>query len=280
MATGIAVTGIGATVGIVKGAEYLEHEAAEHQKNYTKITWIDDTTFEGEYVDGKVNGHGKVTTPDGSKFEGEFKDGRLRNADGSIRVLIEMGDGAKGSGIYIGRFDDRKNGRGIFKSNGVKDLRAEGNFVNGKLEGEGKTIETGETYAETCEGTFKDGKLNGQGTKHNTVSGKWTGQFKDGKLCDPQGVYVWESETRKGEFKDDELNGEGEITHLNGSSQKGIFVNGKLQDGHALQVKPNGIVIETYVKNGRANGPGSVINSPFSGEATWNFDGKWGSSDD
>ena len=40
-----------------------------------RMTYPDGRVFEGEYKDGKRNGHGKMTYPDGRVFEGEYKDG-------------------------------------------------------------------------------------------------------------------------------------------------------------------------------------------------------------
>jgi len=33
--------------------------------------------YEGEYADGKRNGHGVLTTPDGERVEGEWRNDRL-----------------------------------------------------------------------------------------------------------------------------------------------------------------------------------------------------------
>ena len=105
---------------------------------------------EGEFRDGKLQGHGVRAFSSGSRYEGEFKDG-VREGQG-VEVY---GDGSR----YEGGWKDS-----VFEGHGVAIL-ANGNRF---------------------EGEFHAGKPNGQGSykaKNGTVSGNWTnGCFKDGEV--------------------------------------------------------------------------------------------------
>lgn len=37
------------------------------------MTWLDGSTYTGDFVDGKANGFGVKNYPDGSKYEGYWK---------------------------------------------------------------------------------------------------------------------------------------------------------------------------------------------------------------
>lgn len=166
---------------------------------------------------------------------------------------------SEGVGQYIGEFDENKTGRGKFISD---NMRAEGNFINGKLNGQGKMTKMGEIYQEVCEGTFKNGLLNGQGMRDNTLSGKATGTFKNGLLNGQGKIVEYGGTVREGEFKDDLLQGRGTVTHSNGSMETGEFDRNHLKDGYAIEViTSNGVkmAVETSVKNGVASGTGRTI---------------------
>jgi hypothetical protein len=40
-----------------------------------------DVEFDGEYAEGKRNGHGILITPDGDRIEGDWRNDRLVTAD-------------------------------------------------------------------------------------------------------------------------------------------------------------------------------------------------------
>ena len=42
-----------------------------------------DVVFEGEYANGKRNGHGVLTTPEGERIEGNWVDDQLLTGDGN-----------------------------------------------------------------------------------------------------------------------------------------------------------------------------------------------------
>jgi hypothetical protein len=83
--------------------------------------------FDGEYTDGKFNGHCKYTFTNGNVYEGEYKDGKF-------------------NGI----------GKKMYANGNVY----QGNYKDGKLNGYGKFVwANGGVY----EGQYKDGKKHGRG---------------------------------------------------------------------------------------------------------------------
>lgn len=55
-----------------------------------------DMVFDGEYRNGKRNGHGVLTTPDGEIFDGEFRNDK-RNGHG----VLTTPDGKKVEGVWV-----------------------------------------------------------------------------------------------------------------------------------------------------------------------------------
>lgn len=55
-----------------------------------------DMVFDGEYRDGKRNGHGVLTTPDGVVFDGEFRNDK-RNGHG----VLTAPNGEKVEGVWV-----------------------------------------------------------------------------------------------------------------------------------------------------------------------------------
>lgn len=55
-----------------------------------------DVVFDGEYRNGKRNGHGVLTTPDGEIFDGEYRNDK-RNGHG----VLTTPDGEKHEGVWV-----------------------------------------------------------------------------------------------------------------------------------------------------------------------------------
>jgi len=97
--------------------------------------------YEGEYRDGKMNGHGIYLAASGERYEGEFKD-----------------DARTGHGVYLMRGGDRY----------------EGGFQRSVLQGPGTAVfANGDRY----EGEFWNNRAHGKGTLRKAdgtvVSGDW-----------------------------------------------------------------------------------------------------------
>ena len=113
---------------------------------------------EGEFKDGKMNGHGTKTFPDGTIYKGEFKEGN-RNGHGTVNFP----DGT----IYEGEFKEGElNGHGTV------------NFPNGSK----------------YEGEFKDGRRNGHGTATSPNGDRFTGAFSNDQRHG-QGTFTYKDGT-------------------------------------------------------------------------------------
>ena len=129
-----------------------------------------------------------------------------------------------------------------------------GNFINGKLEGNGKFIwENGNYYI----GQFKNGKKHGKGIiyfKDGNIAyeGDFFNDKKEGtgKLILKNGLYY------EGQFKKGRKNGKGKIYNKNGNIiYEGDFSNDKKEGNGKLIIK-KGHYYEGQFKNNKINGKG------------------------
>ena len=96
------------------------HEDLFH--GYGVYNWGQDRTYEGQWINGKMEGKGKLKLKDGSYYDGEFKEGKKW-----------------GKGLYVWNKDkyydgnwknDKQNGFGLYFKDGKK---IKGYWVDGKL---------------------------------------------------------------------------------------------------------------------------------------------------
>ena len=203
-----------------------------------QIRYADQTTDEGEFFDGKLNGRGIRTKPDGTVEEGEFAGGVL-NGPGTIRD--KQGDLFEGNfkngklhgqgryvnyvvpgctWIYEGEFEngDFKKGKKI-----ENDKVSEGEFpYRYFLEGPGKVVYANGTV-ET--GNFKNaGELQEQGKRVFSDGSGEEGKFNKGRLLNGKKFDAQGSVLEEGEFKDDKIfNGKGKLTFPDGTIYEGEF---------------------------------------------------------
>ena len=112
-----------------------------------KLVWRGsrgELTYEGDYVDGRMHGHGSFLWPNGDRYEGAWRDGH-RNGHGAYT----WADGGRYEGNYA---DSKRHGHGIrLWANGV---RYEGEWRDGRPHGYGvRTDPDGDVF----EGTWKRG---------------------------------------------------------------------------------------------------------------------------
>ena len=115
--------------------------------------------YVGEKKDGERHGQGTVTFSDGSKYVGEFKKDKMEGLG-----IKTNRDGSK----FDGEWQRNKpyNGKGVYqwKNRKVGIIRAEGEWINGKMEGNGKwSIDGNEIWFRSYEGEFQNNKIHGQG---------------------------------------------------------------------------------------------------------------------
>ena len=155
---------------------------------------------------------------------------------------------------YIGQFKNNlPNGKGT-KYNFNGKILYEGNFTNGKFEGDGKYFfENGDFFI----GQYKNGLRNGKGTfyyKNGNIMGK--GNFIN-DLADGQGKYIFEDGNYyEGEWKNGLRNGKGIEYYSNGEIKyEGDYINDK-KEGIGKFIFEDGNYYEGEWKNGLKHGKG------------------------
>jgi hypothetical protein len=119
---------------------------------------------EGEWRDGKRNGHGVYTTAKGNRYDGEWRDD-MQNGFGVLTLVS--------GNRYAGEWrDGMKNGHGVYTW--ASGDRYDGEWRDDKRTGHGVyTRADGSRY----DGEWRDGKPNGFGTFYfngNVFHGDWT----------------------------------------------------------------------------------------------------------
>jgi hypothetical protein len=108
------------------------------------------SSFEGQWKDGKPHGQGVLTKADGDRYEGQWKDGKKHG-----QGVFTYASGSRYKGQYR---DGKKHGQGVYT--GANGDRYEGQVKNDKPYGKGVyTFADGSRY----EGYFIDGSPSGQG---------------------------------------------------------------------------------------------------------------------
>ena len=162
----------------------------------------DGSIYEGEYKNGKPNGHGSMTSEDNKTiYDGEWKNGK-KEGIGKLIISDKYN--------YSGPFEkDYISGTGGVLCDNQGNIY-DGDFEKGKFHGYGHyKMSNGDTYI----GEFKDGLFNGKG------------QFsdKDGNLFD-------------GEFKNGKKEGKGMLIKKDGEKIEGIFSNDALVENGNLNI--------------------------------------------
>ena len=232
--------------------------------------------FEGEkcifngVLDDKINicGKGKINLKDGRTYEGTFVDGKL---EGEGTYINNKGD------IYIGGFIGGKlNGKGkiiqkrenINKSNGGneqeninnKDNNDDNNLV---YEGEIKDFKREGHGVEKCpeyvyEGNFHDDMKNGQGSiKYLKLGRKYEGEFKNNEITG-YGYLIYENkQTYNGNLVDGKKEGKGKYIWPDGSEYEGEYKN-DIREGEGSFKWANGLIFKGKFHNGRPEGKGKL----------------------
>ena len=151
----------------------------------------DGSIYEGEYKNGKPNGHGTWTSYDNKTiYDGEWKDGKKEGL-GKLVITDKFN--------YSGPFEnDCFSGTGGVLCDNLGNIY-DGDFENGKFDGYGHyKMSNGDTYI----GEFKGGLFHGKGQYND----------KDGNLFD-------------GEFKNGKKDGQGMLIKNNGEKIEGVYSN-------------------------------------------------------
>ena len=218
----------------------------------SKYIWENGDYFIGPLLNGLPNGKGEKYFKNGAIYEGNFVNGKI---EGYGKYIYEDGD------YYIGQgLNNNKQGKGktFYKNN---KIMYEGEYSNDKREGNGKYIyENGSYYIGQWLNDIKHGKGKEYYINNNI---KYDGDYAFGKRKG-NGKYIWEDGTYYiGQWSNDKRNGKGKTFYKNGNIMyegdyvndkregfgKYIYENGEYYIGQYLNDKPNGKG-KLYYKNG------------------------------
>ena len=248
-----------------------------------RMLWPNGHRYEGSFKNGLFHGHGRYETPYGWSYEGEFTEGNITGTGTLIysedqKYTGELKYGrAHGKGIqeawgnvYEGEFvEDEFHGKGI---NTTIDNRVyTGDFVEGAFTGQGTyNSNTGEEY----EGAFEDWTYHGKGNLKDENGDHFIGTFDQGSLTG-KGEHIAKNGAHyEGEFKHGLYHGKGKLKTAEGDIYEGKFRYGQYHGkGTLTYAKPlDGIsVIKGEWKNGElvdADDKSLVIKPEINNEIT------------
>ncbi|KAI0236893.1 hypothetical protein LSAT2_012586 [Lamellibrachia satsuma] len=171
--------------------------------------------YEGEWKDGKKQGHGKLVMADGSYYEGEFDNGEIKGH--GFRYNAFNGN------TFSGEFSD-----GEFHGQGVMNYGDgsvyEGDWCRNKRQGYGVFRKNDGTI---YQGYLHAHKRHGEGTQvyldRSRYVGEWVLDKRQG-----HGEMTFSDETEYiGQWMNDMFNGQGTMQHCSGMRYEGLWVNGK-----------------------------------------------------
>jgi len=137
----------------------------------------DDSSYTGQFLNGKRHGQGTYFYPNGNKYIGQWKDDKL---NGKGTLTWSSGD------KYVGQYlNNKRHGQGTyFYPNGSKYI---GQWKDDERTGQGIfTWHNGDRYV----GQFLNGKRHGQGTYFYVTGDRYLGQWKNSKKFGP-GTYFY-----------------------------------------------------------------------------------------
>lgn len=186
-----------------------------------RLEWENGSFYEGGFANGLMSGHGHYHFANGTEYDGDMREGlfwgkgELRYPDGRVYRgdLVRAALEGKGrletpAGVYEGDFSkDTFSGKGTFTR---KDgARYEGDFRNYVFHGQGRLSDM---QGNVWEGTFVDGQLEGKG-KSSTYLGDYEGEFKQWSFNGKGVLKRRNGDVYQGGFADGAYNGEGTLTY-------------------------------------------------------------------
>lgn len=251
------------------GAKYVGHFQNGEIQGLGVCYYTDGTKFSGEWKSRYPDGKGTKTYADGTKRTGQWKKGKPVDDKGNI--LEEYIAGKKeeqqddGTNIQSGCLSGNcQTGAGVFAY--PDGSKYDGNFLNGKFEGEGTFY-----FANTDKyvGHFKENYPHGAGTRYyangSVESGEWReGEFIGSSLIESgqigciqgdcsegKGTYIFKEGSAKfvGEFKYGQPHGFGICTYANGDRYRGEWADGAFM-GKGILYLHDGTEVSGYWRAG------------------------------
>ena len=180
----------------------------------------------GKWTDGSYNGLGTYKIDDDTTYEGEIING-LPSYNGKV-ILTRKNIQYEGF-----TRNELPHGEGtLFWKDGDKYI---GQWKNGKRHGEGTHfLKSGSKYI----GQWRNDKEHGQGTYFWKSGSKYIGQWKNGKRHG-EGTHFWKDGTKFiGQYKDDKKHGQGTTIYQNGNKYVSEYKNGE-EYGKGIVIRKN-----------------------------------------
>lgn len=213
-------------------------------------------TFAGEWIADSKNGC-QVWNPNPKAGESIEWSGGCKNGKPSGKGILKWYKDGKADSVLEGEFvNGDLNGQG--KSTSTNGGSYEGNFKEGQPHGQGKMIFTGGN--DYYEGGFKDGKRNGKGKYVAADGSGYEGYWIDG-LKEGKGKYSFaDGSSYEGNWKKNLKDGKGKFINAEGGSYEGDWKN-DLKDGKGKEHNNDGSGYAGDWKDNKADGIGKIIYS-------------------
>ena len=184
-----------------------------------------DNKYEGNWKNGKKNGHCVVHFSNGDHYKGNFEDNKKQGYG-----VYTLSNGNKYDGNWK---DDKRHGQGVYIS---KKSYFKGSYFNDMKSGFGTEISSnGEKY----NGNYLNNKRHGPGFLQFSTGAFFTGRFENNVICGEGTMFrITNSVWKVGNFKGIELHGKGTVYAEDGTiEQEGKFINGQFFDEIAFMVQ-------------------------------------------
>jgi len=191
---------------------------------------------------------------------------------GVLMLTIVCGVGAQQPQLRPDWIADPKTGCRVWNSNPQpgETVNWDGSCLNGRAEGRGtlQWFKDGNPSGR-YEGEYRDGRLSGWGVSTFADGARYEGEYREGKLSGP-GVFTFADGGRyEGEWRDDKRNGRGIFTSTSGDRYEGEYRDGE-PNGRGVFTSASGDRYEGEFRDGKANGWGvATLTSGARYEGTW-----------
>ena len=228
-----------------------------------RMLWPNGDHYTGSFKNGQFHGHGRLEFAGGANYQGEFTNGAITGAG---TWLYANGDRYTGELKY-----GRAHGRGVLEARGS---RYEGEFRDDRYHGAGKlTDKEGNIYT----GAFENGLFHGRGVYVTRDGRRYNGDFVAGNLTGA-GIYTGKEGTHyEGGFENWVFHGKGRLRDAAGNQYIGYFDHGSLT-GAGEYAGKDGSRYQGDFKHGIYNGRGrlqTVAGDSYEGEFQYGeYDGE------
>ena len=218
------------------GEKYEGNFENSKYHGYGTLIYANGDSHSGQWSNGIKSGYGVYTFKNGDKYEGMYADGK-RHGNGIYTFL--SGERRKSYYQYGNLINEEVMPRDYPKTAGPVPVAAttpvpvtDKNTGTPGTDYSRKEFSNGSVY----EGEFLNGKMHGQG-KYTWPSGdSYEGGFADGAF-EGYGVYTHASGSRyEGAHHNDKRHGEGILYHASGEIEKVVYENGTLVEREPMTI--------------------------------------------